>query len=437
MKARSTFLALIFPIVASLFTLAGEAQPAPDLEALIRKLADTTEMGYGYSASFSGSQFLPYNDADEMHTLILGRQAPERSEELEGLVRAGMRAVPALLKHLSDERATKIPSVKGMMFTEFSDEYDYNRRTRKDRPEGVNHKNFFDDGQGHPDGHTLTVGDLCFVALGQIVNRNFQASRYQPSGGMVISSPTYSKTLREQILKDYDGFTAEKHKRQLIEDFTEADSEYRRIGAYRRLAYYYPDEVEALVLKQLATPDFDAFAVEKFARESLYKEKSESKRKELFDAFLKEHGAASKDGLLLQLFEDMDMQDASDAGRLHPKLTEHYDARALLVLLYGYKDTVKADDKPMIDRWEVAAKARFIKALVHDTSKKIDDAVHAIFSRITDDDYLALACMARLEGRVSDEELINYCRQRIGKSKYNQRDLKAMLEKLLAKPKHG
>jgi hypothetical protein len=35
--------------------------------------------------------------------------------------------------------------------------------------------------------HVVTVGDLCFVALGQIVNRSSAAVRHQPTGGLVIS----------------------------------------------------------------------------------------------------------------------------------------------------------------------------------------------------------------------------------------------------------
>ena len=45
------------------------------------------------------------------------------------------------------------------------------------------------------------------------------------------------------------------------EDFTKADNENRRIGAYLRLAFYYPAEVETLVLKELAKPTYDVFAV--------------------------------------------------------------------------------------------------------------------------------------------------------------------------------
>ena len=219
-------------------------------EALINKLTEVSELGYGYSAMFSGSQFLPQADADEVHTLVLGSQRPTKSSTLEAIVRQGIIAVPSLLKHLDDDRKTQIQPVKGMMWMSFADEYDFNRRVRKQSPEGVNLQTL---GQ-KPSPHQITVGDLCYVALGQILNRSFNATRYQPTGGVVVSSPTESKRLCAVVREDWQGLTEEKHRQSLIQDFLTPDSEDRRIGAYRRLALYYPQSVEGLVLKQLSEP---------------------------------------------------------------------------------------------------------------------------------------------------------------------------------------
>jgi len=171
-------------------------------EALVGQLPQTSEIGYGYSAMFSGSQFLPESDSSKVHALVLGSQAPTNSAILERIVRRGIRAVPSLLKHLDDALVTRIRPVSGMMWISFADEYDYNRRTRMDVPIGVNKDTF---GQDQPSSHTITVGDLCFVALGQIVNRNFNATRYQSTGGLVVSSPTYSKRLCALVRADYEG----------------------------------------------------------------------------------------------------------------------------------------------------------------------------------------------------------------------------------------
>ena len=80
-----------------------------DTEDLIDKLTQVTRLGFGYSATFSGDEFLPYQGTGEVHTLILGGAPPHRSVTLEALVRQGAAAVPILLQHLDDRRNVQIP----------------------------------------------------------------------------------------------------------------------------------------------------------------------------------------------------------------------------------------------------------------------------------------------------------------------------------------
>jgi hypothetical protein len=59
------------------------------------------------------------------------------------------------------------------------------------------------------------------------------------------------------------------------------------------------------------------FKVNDFARDRLYKAKSPEKRKRLFEGFIRNSpdGQAASNGLLLQLFEDLDTQEAREEGR--------------------------------------------------------------------------------------------------------------------------
>jgi hypothetical protein len=421
--------------VICLLTALSHAQADPpaekELEALVDKLAEVTELGIGYSASLTGSQFLPQHDSDEVGTFTVGHPALVRSKVLEKIVTNGAAAIPLLLKHLDDKRKTRIAPIRGIEWMSFADEYDFNRRTRKVKPEGVNRETF---GEARPENHQLTVGDLCFVALGQIVNRHFSASRYQPTGGLVVSSPTHSRRLCSVVQGDFKKLTPEEHRDLLKEDFLYPDHEDRRIGAYRRLAYYYPGEVEPLVLKQLTVPTFDVFAAEAFVRNTLYREKTAAKRRELLAKFIDEHGKASRDGILLQLFEDLDTQEADEEKRLYPAQKEKYDARAALIQLYGYQPTVKSSDIPYINTWSSADQARFLKALIHDKSRPIDETVYAIFKKIEDDDYVALGCMDRLMSRGYKTQVQQYCERRIGKSEWKE-DLSEVLAKLKADTK--
>ena len=347
-----------------------------------------------------------------------------RSESLCKIVMKGADAVPALLKHIGDTRTIKMKPVRGMMWMDFPDEYDFNYRTRKIPPKGVNHDSFA-SGRDQPADHAVTVGDLCFVALGQIVNRNFSATRYQPTGGMMVNSPTYSKALREVVLQDWSGLTRQRHKELLIEDFTSPDHEERRIGAYLRLACYYPDAVEPLVLKQLAEPVYDSLAGWTFIRETLYRIKDAADRKRRLEAFVAKHGEVARQGLLLDLFQDLDTQQADEEGRLHPPLKEKYEARACLVELYGYPKTVKSSDFPHVLPTNKFAQVRFIKTLTHDRSQKVGDAVRRIFQEHPDDDDYTPACLVSLASRGYGSFLVEQLSKiNVTDSKGNPLDLK-------------
>jgi hypothetical protein len=95
---------------------------------------------------------------------------------------------------------------------EFPDEYDYNRRTVARPPEGVNRDPWKSDGPAPPRDHVVTVGDLCFVALGQIVNRWFEAVRYQPTAIVMINSPTASAALKNAVRRDWATLTPDTHR---------------------------------------------------------------------------------------------------------------------------------------------------------------------------------------------------------------------------------
>jgi hypothetical protein len=405
-------IALIAILSVMWLVLGGAADPpGEEVKKLVDKLVEVSELGVGYSTLSSGSQFLPYADSDQVHTLVLGSPAPRKSAVLEKLVRQGTDAVPVLLKHLDDDRKTGIPPVKGMMWMEFIDYHDYNRRTQKAAPSGHDESNAR---KPEPPDHQLTVGDLCYVTLGQIVNRQFNASWYQPTGGLIIASPTHSRHLCEAIRAEFKDLNVEKHKKLLRSDFESPDYEYRRIGAYRRLAFYYPSEVEILVLKQLAVPTYDVFEVERFVRGTLYRELSAQRRHELFKQFVSGHGKASSDGILLQLFHDLDLQEANEQGRLHPPLKEKRDPRSMLIELYGHSPKIKSTHRPYVSTWAATERVRFIQALVHDKSPQVDEAVFKLFCTSAAERELADACVARLKGRGYDEKIRRHRPERSG-----------------------
>ena len=96
------------------------------------------------------------------------------------------------------------------------------------------------------------------------------------------------------VLVDWTGLTRERHKSLLIDDFVNPDCEARRIGAYRRLAYYYPEAVKAPSpettgrTETLMTPSRNEISLSESSCTACGDDQKERRR--LFDAFIAEHG---------------------------------------------------------------------------------------------------------------------------------------------------
>jgi hypothetical protein len=347
----------------------------------------------------SRSGFLPLGKLDaETET---GRSKPSSSSTVVlELVKRGAPALPQLISHLSDKRPThetiKHQSIVGAML--FPDEYDYNFRTCKSPPQDVNRNDF----KGGRNWHTVTVGDLCFLALGQIVNRRFYPARAQHTMCIMISSPTASEALLKATRKEWSGITLDRHKQSLVRDFVEPDTENRLVGACLRLGYYYPDALEPLVLKQLDAQRYDRQELDTLVHDKLLGAENAKERKAAFDAYVATGGDVARQACRICLFEALQTQEANEQKRLYPPLIGKFDARACLTELYGYPKGVKSKDRPSLLPTDQFVQARFIDALVHFPSPKIDQAVRKILNS-THDDYLAKACRRYLARQVSDE----------------------------------
>jgi ankyrin repeat protein len=420
----------------------SDKRPPVNIPALIDRLVEVAESDVGYSATVTGHSFLPLDREGHFQTGMLFQKPSVPSETVREIVKQGAVAAPHLIAHLGDQRATKITTKHefggfGGMF--YEDMADYNPRTTKPPAAPVRPEEEEDGldrlfGRSARQAHTLTVGDLCFVALGQIVNRHFNAVRYQPTAIIIVSSPTHSPDLLSAVTKQWDALTPKRHRASLVADFLKPDFEERRIGACKRLAYYYPDALEPLALQVLAQPTYDVFDVESFVRKTLYRTKDARKRRQLFEAYLAKKGSPSRDGILEQLFGDLETLEAHEEHRLSPPLTEFgAQPRELLIELYGYKPNVRSVQRPRFtDSLAATEKARLIAdGLIYDSSAKIDRAVRDLLASTEQDDYLALACMQRLVGRGYDTDIEKYCRRRIPQAEKSDREqLQNMLDRL-------
>ena len=126
--------------------------------------------------------------------------------------------------------------------------------------------------------YTVKVGDVCFVAIGQIVGRHYNAIRYQPTACIVINSPTHDPMICRQVRQLW---TSDRPRQALLDslltdyatqgvfngkslDGWDLGSQFQ-IHAAMRLLYYFPKEAAPLIADRLrsfdvrATDDVDAF----------------------------------------------------------------------------------------------------------------------------------------------------------------------------------
>ncbi|MGP8174812.1 MAG: hypothetical protein ACLP7O_09730 [Terracidiphilus sp.] len=264
--------------------------PAQNVRASAQAASKTTEqliddlitidgqsIGINSSAVYDG--FLAEDAKGHFRMGVLGIETPAAAPQVRELVRRGPVALPELLRHLDDPRPTKLvvgndPQAKTrqvglneFMWEMFSDEYD--PRTRPEISKGLprrwpkTHEIPFEGG------YQVRVGDVCFVIIGQIVNRNLYAVRYQPSGGLIVNSPIHTPVLAEEARRDWGEVGPETLQSSLIGEIAMAhtphssDWDYfvraRAFGALTRLRYYFPETYKALSGENLKTRrDFEA-----------------------------------------------------------------------------------------------------------------------------------------------------------------------------------
>jgi len=145
----------------------------------------------------------------------------------------------------------------------YAAEYDWKPQEGKERPAGVERDAFEDRHKlnivGRPEGneYTVAVGDLCFNIVGDIVNRRYEAVRYQPTAIVIVNSPVLCPDLRDAVRSEWTKLTPEEHRRSLLADATKPDWSGRADGGISRLLRYYPDAAASAVLKRLDAPLYD------------------------------------------------------------------------------------------------------------------------------------------------------------------------------------
>ncbi|AWM36925.1 hypothetical protein GobsT_52010 [Gemmata obscuriglobus] len=257
---------------------AVEKERVERIKGLIADLAKLESADIGLSATLGGDDFAPVPGQSRFGSFLLTDHRVNQSEALRDLVALGPDALPYLLDALDDKTLTKI-TIKhdtpfGTMW--YGGEMGVNpvnpveaavyKALTEPRKKESGAKRGIEGGTLKS--YTVTVGDVCLVAIGQIVGRGYSAVRYQPTSNIVINSPTHDAELCANvraIWKSKD--PAKKLVDSLLADYategifngTSLDGwgvgNHFQCGAALRLLYYFPKESVPLIARRLGKLD--------------------------------------------------------------------------------------------------------------------------------------------------------------------------------------
>jgi hypothetical protein len=247
------------------------AVQARQIKDLIASLAELDRPDFGLSTTMAGDAFAPLPGQSQVRAFLLTDHRLEPSRALQTLVALGVDALPFLLDALGDQTPTRL-TIKheggfGAMWhaaelplnpVNPAEQAVYQARAKQPKPPA-------DEMPQHVKSYTLKIGDVCFVAIGQIVGRSYQAVRYQPTKCIVLNCPAHDPRMRAEVQAIWKSRDA----RRMLFDSLRADyateTNYEsdwwdtagnfQCGAALRLLYYFPRESAPLVADRLGKLD--------------------------------------------------------------------------------------------------------------------------------------------------------------------------------------
>jgi hypothetical protein len=225
-------------------------------ETIIDELTSLDAQAPGIDDSDTYDVFMADGSLPVFEGGIIPADVPKVPPQMRELVRRGVTALPFLIQHLSDKRAThievgspydRLQTVGGQFFTDEYDPRDESQHTYYCDPFGSSNTGPQPPiCQSFNGKYVVKVGDVCEVLVGQIVNRRLNAVQYQPTLIIFVNSPLETPSLAKLIRDDWGGLNTDSHAASLIADLrSEKELAYYQ-DALRRLRFYYPERYASL-----------------------------------------------------------------------------------------------------------------------------------------------------------------------------------------------
>jgi HEAT repeat protein len=254
------------PVVKMASRAAATDEQKKRIKGLIAKLAETRDSDAESYANLPTMTFAPLPKYGNNHSDYLLVEEKNTSEAFRALVEMGPLALPFLLESMEDKTSTQMGvfhgrnSNYGGFDVPFSIYLSGNPLNRAESAE-LSKKwtpNENDDEDESPNFFRIKVGDLCFEAVGQIVNRRYKV--FWGNKLIGVTSATEQREVRDRVRAIW---SSKDPAQRLLEYLLIDYATVSKLSAGRtspsstivRLLYYYPKETAPLIATRLKSLD--------------------------------------------------------------------------------------------------------------------------------------------------------------------------------------
>ncbi len=239
-----------------------------EIRRMIRSLASINDDQENWTYFLQNRSFRPLDQTCESESVVSSSRYARSSLEFKRLIELGPDALPFLLESLDDNSPTAFV-INNPGFCQMAHVHGVRGNPVKlsecDRIESRHHDE--KTGDESTRSHVITIGDICFVIIGQIVGRDYRIMNNVPQCYIEIASPTTSERIRRQVREIWSSdhpsqSLLDSLQLDLATEISHSEKDYQgksswQCAAAERLLYYFPQESAGFVADRLRKFDVD------------------------------------------------------------------------------------------------------------------------------------------------------------------------------------